>query len=208
MEGLFQQRTLPFIPQPFHTRFSVFLQKGLKGYIKEDEMPVIPFKEKSPVIGKDVFIAENAVVIGDVVIGDRSSIWFGCVVRGDVNFIRIGEGTNIQDLSVLHVTKDTNPLIIGSNVTVGHRCVLHGCTIKDRCLIGIGSIILDGVEVGEDCIVAAGSLLPPNKRYPPKSLIMGSPAVIKKELSEREIEMIKDYAERYVEYSRNYLKRE
>jgi carbonic anhydrase/acetyltransferase-like protein (isoleucine patch superfamily) len=189
-------------------RFSVFLQKGLKGYIKEDEMPVIPFKEKSPVIGKDVFIAENAVVIGDVVIGDRSSIWFGCVVRGDVNFIRIGKGTNIQDLSVLHVTKDTNPLIIGSNVTVGHRCVLHGCTIKDRCLIGIGSIILDGVEVGEDCIVAAGSLLPPNKRYPPKSLIMGSPAVIKKELSEREIEMIKDYAERYVEYSRNYLKGE
>jgi len=169
-------------------------------------MPLIPFKDKYPVIGKEVFIAESALVIGDVVIGDNSSIWFGCIVRGDVNFIRIGEGTNIQDLSVLHVTKDTNPLIIGNHVTVGHRCVLHGCTIKDRCLIGIGSIILDGVEVGEDCIVAAGSILPPNKKYPPKSLVMGFPAVVKRELSEKEIETIKDYADRYIEYSREYLK--
>ncbi len=168
-------------------------------------MPVLPFNDKYPLIGKNVFIAENAIIIGDVVIGDNSSIWFGCVVRGDVNFIRIGERTNIQDLSVLHVTEGTNPLIIGNGVTVGHRCVLHGCTVKDGCLIGIGSVILDGVEVGGDSIVAAGSLLPPNKKYPPKSLIMGSPAVVKHELSDDEIERIKDYAKRYAKYSIHYL---
>lgn len=169
-------------------------------------MPILRFEDKIPSLGKDVFIAENAIVLGDVSIGNNSSIWFGCVVRGDVNFIRIGERTNIQDMCVLHVTKDTNPLIIGHEVTIGHRCVLHGCTIKDRCIIGIGSIILDGVEVGEDSIIAGGSLLPPNKKYLSRSLIMGSPAVVKRELTEKEISTIKNYAERYVKYSMKYLK--
>lgn len=159
-----------------------------------------------PKIGKNVFIAENATVIGDVEIGEDSSVWFGAILRGDVNYIRVGRCTSIQDGTVVHVTNRTHPTVIGSYVTVGHGVKLHGCTVKDNCLIGIGAIILDGAVIGENSIVAAGTLVPPGKEFPPNSLIMGFPAKVKRELSEEEIRSLKEHALRYVEYKNTYLK--
>jgi carbonic anhydrase/acetyltransferase-like protein (isoleucine patch superfamily) len=173
-----------------------------------EEKMVKPYKGIYPKIGKRVFIAENATVIGDVEIGSDSSIWFGAILRGDVNYIRVGECTSIQDGTVVHVTNQTHPTVIGSYVTVGHSVKLHGCTIEDNCLIGIGAIILDGAVIGENSIVAAGTLVPPNKKFPPGSLIMGFPASVKRELTEEEIEGLKKHALRYVEYKNQYLKEE
>ena len=124
------------------------------------------------------FIEDTGVVIGDVVMGEHCSIWFNTVIRGDVHYIRLGNRTNVQDLCMLHVTHDTHPLIIGSDVTVGHSVVLHGCTIKDRVLIGMGAIIMDGAVIGEDSVVGAGALVTEGTIVPPKSLILGSPAKI------------------------------
>lgn len=163
------------------------------------------YKNFKPKLGKRVFIAENATVIGRVEIGDDSSIWFGAILRGDVNYIKIGNCTSIQDGSVIHVTKDTHPTVIGSYVTVGHSVKLHGCTIKDNCLIGIGAIILDGAVINENTIVAAGTLVPPNKEFPPNVLIMGFPAKVKRELTKEEIEGLKEHAMRYVKYKEEYL---
>ncbi len=157
--------------------------------------------------GKNVFIAENAVVIGDVTLGDDSSIWYNVVLRGDVERIDIGKCTNIQDGSVIHVTKDKYPTILKDYVTIGHSVTLHGCTIENNVLVGIGSVILDNSVIGENSIVAAGSLIPPNKTYEPGSLIMGSPAKAVKKLSEAEIQSIRDYADRYVMYKNVYLDR-
>ncbi len=164
------------------------------------------YGESKPKIGKNVFIAENATVIGDVEIGDDSSIWFGAILRGDVNYIRVGKCTSIQDGTVVHVTNRTHPTVIGNYVTVGHGVKLHGCTVKDNCLIGIGAIILDGAVIGENSIVAAGTLVPPGKEFPPNSLIMGFPAKVKRKLSEEEIRGLKEHALRYVEYKNTYLK--
>ncbi len=164
------------------------------------------YGELKPRIGRNVFIAENATVIGDVEIGDDSSIWFGAILRGDVNYIRVGRCTSIQDGTVVHVTNRTHPTVIGSYVTVGHGVKLHGCTVKDNCLIGIGAIVLDGSVIGENSIVAAGTLVPPGKEFPPNSLIMGFPAKVKRELSEEEIRGLKEHALRYVEYKNTYLK--
>jgi carbonic anhydrase/acetyltransferase-like protein (isoleucine patch superfamily) len=164
-----------------------------------------PYKGIEPKIGKRVFIAENATVIGDVEIGDDSSIWFGAILRGDVNFIKVGACTSIQDGTVVHVTNRTHPTIIGDYVTVGHAVKLHGCTVKDNCLIGIGAIILDGAVIGENSIVAAGSLVPPGKEFPPGSLIMGFPATVKRELTPEEIKGLKEHALRYVKYKNEYL---
>lgn len=162
------------------------------------------YKEKKPVISKSVFIADSADVIGDVTVGEYSSIWFNTVVRGDVNYINIGKKTNIQDNSVLHVTKDIYPLNIGNEVTVGHRVVAHGCTINDRALIGIGSILLDGSIVQELSIVGAGSLVPPGFIVPSGKLVVGVPCSVKRDLSKQEIEMIYQLSKNYVEYSKNY----
>lgn len=167
---------------------------------------VIRYKGIYPQIAKDVYIAPGAVVIGDVVIGAKSSIWFYTVVRGDVHFIRIGEETNIQDHSVLHVTTNTFPLYIGSRVTVGHRAVIHGCAIDDECLIGMGAIILDGARVGKHSIVAAGAVVPPGMEIPERSLVMGVPARIQKELSDRDIERIVETAKHYVRLAGEYMK--
>jgi len=164
-----------------------------------------PFKSLKPKIGKRVFVAENAVVIGDVEIGDDSSIWFGAILRGDVNYIRIGKCTSIQDGSVVHVTRKTHPTIVGDYVTVGHAVKLHGCVVKDNCLIGIGAIILDGAVINENSIVAAGALVPPGKEFPPGSLIMGFPAKVVRQLTEEEIKGLKEHAERYVKYKEEYL---
>ncbi|MGA1846502.1 gamma carbonic anhydrase family protein [Deferribacter abyssi] len=158
-----------------------------------------------PVLGKNVFIAHNATVIGDVNIGDESSIWFHVTIRADVNYIKIGKCSNIQDNSVIHVTLNKFPTILGDYVTVGHNVTLHGCTIKNNCLIGIGAIIMDNSIISENTIVAAGTLIPPNKNFPPNVLIKGSPGKVVKELSEEEIKGIANYALRYKKYKDIYL---
>src|SRR5262249_55182194 len=129
-----------------------------------------------PRIGRDVFIASTAVVVGDVTLGDESSIWFVTVLRADVGAIRVGARTNVQDLSMMHMTGGVSDAELGDDVTVGHGVILHGCRVGHRCLVGIGSILLDGVEVGDESIVAAGSLLTPRTRVPPRSFVLGRPA--------------------------------
>ena len=163
------------------------------------------FQGVKPTIAASAFIEETAVVIGDVVIGEESSVWFHAVVRGDVHSIRIGKRTNIQDLSVVHVTHDTHPTVLGDDVTVGHHVVLHGCTIKNRVLIGMGALIMDGAVIGEDCIVGAGALVTERTIVPPKSLILGAPAKVKRPVTEAELAWIRESAQNYVKYARQYL---
>jgi len=163
------------------------------------------FQGIKPTIAKSAFIEETAVVIGDVVIGEESSIWFRTVVRGDVNYIRIGHRTNVQDLCLLHVTHDTAPLVIGDEVTIGHNVVLHGCTIKDRVLIGMGAIIMDGAVIGEDSVVGAGALVTEGTIVQPKSLILGSPAKVKRPVTDKELAWIRGSAQNYIAYARQYM---
>ena len=163
-----------------------------------------PYKGKMPKLGEGVFVEESAQVIGDVEIGAFSSVWFNAVVRGDVHHIRIGDRTNVQDNCTLHVTKDTYPLIIGSDITIGHNVILHGCTVKDRCLIGMGAIILDNAEIGEDCIVGAGALVTEGMKVPPGSLVLGIPAKAVRAVKPEEKARILKSAQNYIEYSRNY----
>ena len=167
---------------------------------------LLSYKGKTPKLHETVYVEASARIIGDVIIGAYASVWFNAVVRGDVNYIRIGERTNVQDNSVLHVTKDVYPLIIGSDVTIGHNAVLHGCIVKDRCLIGMGSIILDDAEIGEDTIVGAGALVTERTKVPPKSLILGAPARVVRKLSGEEVERILTAAKNYLEYTQNYIK--
>ena len=150
-------------------------------------------------------IVESADVIGDVVIGKESSVWFNAVIRGDVNSIRIGNRTNIQDGCVLHVARNKYSLIVGDEVTVGHNVTLHACVVKSRCLIGMGAIVMDGSEIGEDSIVGAGALVLPGMVIPPKTLAVGSPAHVKRDLLAVEIENIRDSADHYVKDVKNYL---
>jgi gamma-carbonic anhydrase len=159
---------------------------------------------RAPQIAATAYIDPQAVVIGDVVIGEHSSVWPCAVLRGDVNFMRIGSRTNIQDGSVLHVMRDTNPLILGDNVTVGHAVVLHGCTIESRCLIGMGSIILNGAKIGAGSIIAAGTLVPERTIVLPGSLFMGQPGKLRRALTPEDLESIDRYAQRYVEYKDTY----
>jgi carbonic anhydrase/acetyltransferase-like protein (isoleucine patch superfamily) len=163
------------------------------------------FQGIRPTIAESVFIEETAVVIGDVVIGEESSIWFRTVVRGDVNYIRIGHRTNVQDLCLLHVTHDTAPLVIGDEVTIGHNVVLHGCTIKDRVLIGMGAIIMDGAVIGEDSVVGAGALVTEGTIVPPKSVILGSPAKVKRPVTDKELAWIRESAQNYIQYASQYM---
>ncbi|HET7909455.1 MAG TPA: gamma carbonic anhydrase family protein [Nitrospira sp.] len=163
------------------------------------------FQGHAPTIPQSCFIEETAVVIGDVGMGEQCSVWFHTVIRGDVHSIRIGHRTNIQDLCMLHVTHDTHPLIIGSDVTVGHHVVLHGCTIKDRVLIGMGAIIMDGAEIGEDSVVGAGALVTERTLVPPKSLVLGSPAKVRRPLTDKELSWIRESAANYVKYAGQYL---
>ncbi len=173
---------------------------------------LLRYKEWFPKTGNDVWIAPNATIIGNVELGDDASIWFGCVVRGDVHYINIGKRTNIQDLSMIHVThykkpdmSDGYPTIIGNDVTVGHRVMLHGCTIEDACLIGMNSTILDGAVIGKESIVGAGSLVTGGKKFPPRSLIMGSPARVVRELTQKEVDELYASALRYVDFKNEYL---
>jgi carbonic anhydrase/acetyltransferase-like protein (isoleucine patch superfamily) len=164
------------------------------------------FQGIKPTVPKSCFIEETAVVIGDIVMGEQCSVWFNAVIRGDVNYIRIGERTNVQDLCMLHVTHGTHPLIIGNEVTIGHHVVLHGCTIQDRVLVGMGAIIMDGAVIGEDSVVGAGALIVEGTILPPKSLILGSPARIKRLVTAEELAWIRESAENYVKYARQYMK--
>lgn len=163
-----------------------------------------PYKGKWPKLNASVFIEDSAQVIGDVEIGENSSVWFNAVVRGDVHYIRIGSRTNVQDNCTLHVTKDTYPLIIGDDVTIGHNVVLHGCTVKDRCLIGMGAIVLDNAIIGEDSMVGAGALVTEGMSVPPGSLVLGIPAKVVRELKPEEKARILKSAQNYIEYSSNY----
>jgi len=170
-----------------------------------------PFKGISPSIEESAFIAEGAVVIGDVTIGKEASIWYNCVVRGDVNFIRIGDRTNIQDLSMLHVTHRKNaddpgaPLVIGNDVTVGHNVTLHGCTIEDGAFIGMQAMVMDKAVVGKGALVAARALVTEGTIIPPGTLWVGAPAKYKRDLSEAEVAWLARSAGNYVKYSREYL---
>jgi gamma-carbonic anhydrase len=170
-------------------------------------MAVRAFQGVLPRVDPTAWIEESAQVIGDVWLGARSSVWFNCVVRGDVNEIRIGDDTNIQDLSCLHVLKERFALRVGNRVTVGHSVTLHGCTVEDLCLIGMGATVLDGARIGEGSIVAAGSLVAPGTVVPPGSMAVGSPARVKRPLSPTEREMLERSAESYVEYARQYQRR-
>jgi len=164
-----------------------------------------PYRGVLPTIASSAFIEDTAVIVGDVAIHPESSVWFNTVIRGDVHYIRIGHRTNIQDLSLLHVTHDTHPLIIGDDVSVGHHVVLHGCTIHNRVLIGMGSIVMDGATIEEDCIIGAGSLITEGTVIPSHSLALGSPARVKRPLSEKELAWIKESANNYVRYARQYV---
>lgn len=164
------------------------------------------FQGIKPTIPDSCFIEDTAVVIGDVVLGEDCSVWFNAVIRGDVNHIRIGNRTNVQDLCMLHVTHDTHPLIIGNEVTIGHSVVLHGCTIKDRVLVGMGAIVMDGAVIGEDSVVGAGALVVEGTVVPPKSVILGSPGRVRRGVSDAELAWIKESAANYVKYASQYLK--
>jgi len=163
------------------------------------------FQNLHPKIHESAYITDDAIIIGDVEIGAESSVWFGSILRGDVNHIRIGARTNVQDGTIIHVSSKTHPTILEDEVTLGHRVTLHGCHIETGCLIGIGSIVLDGVRVGENSLVAAGSLLTPNTQIPPRVLVMGSPAKVRRELSDDEVEDLEKFWRNYVSLSRIYL---
>jgi carbonic anhydrase/acetyltransferase-like protein (isoleucine patch superfamily) len=158
---------------------------------------IIDFKGKYPKVDPTAFVAGNATIIGDVEIGPGTSIWFNCVVRGDLNYIRIGSNCSIQDACILHVDKDLYPLFIGDEVILGHRVVVHGCKIGRGSLIGIGSIVLNGAEIGEASIVGAGSVVTPNTVIPPKTLALGSPAKSVRPLNEKDFHMIQDTLQDY-----------
>jgi carbonic anhydrase/acetyltransferase-like protein (isoleucine patch superfamily) len=163
------------------------------------------FAGKTPDLGRGVFLAETCSVIGDVGIGEESSIWYGTVVRGDVMPIRIGARTSIQDNTVIHVTSDFSGTIIGSDCTIGHAAIIHACTVEDFCLIGMGSIILDGAVIGRGSLVGAGALVTPGTNIPPGSLVVGSPAKVKRPINDKEREQISYGATHYVELARRYL---
>ncbi len=165
---------------------------------------ILPYKGISPRIHPTVFTVETAQIIGDVEIGEDSSVWFNTVVRGDVNYITIGRRTNVQDNSVLHVTHDTHPLVIGDDVTIGHNVTLHGCTVKGRSLIGMGAVILDGAVVEEDTVIGAGALVTENMVVPSGSLVLGVPGKVRRELTSEERGELLQSARNYIEYSNSY----
>lgn len=161
--------------------------------------------EARPRVHPTAFIAPGAVVLGDVRIHEDASIWFNCVLRGDVNYIQVGKRSNIQDLSLMHGVINRYPVIIGDDVTMGHCAVAHGCVIEDNCLIGMGAKVLSGAVVGANSIVAAGAVVREGQIVPPNSLVAGVPAKVKKTLSDDEIAMIRDYRDNYLSYKDSYL---
>lgn len=165
---------------------------------------LLPLKDKVPQIGKNVYLAAGSQVIGDVTLGDEVSVWFNTILRGDLAPIVIGARCNIQDLSMVHVNQQ-QPVILETDVSVGHSVTLHGCTVHQGALIGIGAVLLNGAEIGAESIVAAGALVPERKIFPPRVLIMGSPAKVVRELTDRDLEMIRGTTRRYVQKAQEYL---
>lgn len=165
---------------------------------------VMPFRGKHPVLGRDAWVAPNAAVIGDVELGDEASVWFGAVLRGDIGAIRVGARTNVQDLACIHLTEGLSATVVGADVTIGHGAILHGCTVGDRCLIGMGSIVLDNAVVGEGSVIAAGTLVPPRMVIPPRSLVRGNPGKVIRPVNETEAEMGIYGAEHYVAGARHF----
>lgn len=161
------------------------------------------YKGKSPEIDPTVFIAETAVIIGEVKIKKDANIWYNVVIRGDENSIEIGERTNVQDLVMVHISESAC-VVIGDGVTIGHQATIHGCTIEDRCLIGMGATILDGAHIGEETIIGAGALVTQGKRIPGRSLVLGSPARVVRPLTDEEIEGLKHSSDSYVRLSKEY----
>jgi carbonic anhydrase/acetyltransferase-like protein (isoleucine patch superfamily) len=164
-----------------------------------------PYRGATPRVHPTAFIDDSAQVIGDVEIGEESGVWMCAVIRGDVNVIRIGRRSNVQDATVIHAMTGTHETHVGDNVTIGHAAVIHGCTIEDRCLVGIGAILLNGSRIGSGSIVAAGALITENMIVPPRSLVMGSPGKVKRLLTQKEVDDIQLYADRYVQYRIDYI---
>ena len=163
------------------------------------------FENKQPHLGENIYISETAMVIGDVTLGDEVNIWFGAVLRGDIHYIKIGNRTNIQDNSVVHVTTGVSPTNIGNGVTVGHGAIIHGCTIEDDCLIGMGAIIMDDAVIGTGSLIGASALIPPNMIIPPNSLVVGSPGKVVREVKDVEKEMILERPQEYIDLAAIYL---
>lgn len=164
-----------------------------------------PFKDKTPIVAPDAYVDQSAQVIGDVEIGAESSVWMNVVIRGDVHRIRIGRRSNIQDLTMVHVMRELHPTTIGDEVTIGHSAVIHGVTIEDRVLVGMGAVLLNGVHIESDAVIAAGTLLTEGTRVPSRSLVMGRPGRVKRQLTEAEVVEIRWYAGVYVGYRLDYL---
>ena len=163
------------------------------------------FRGRQPAVAASAYVDHSAQVIGDVRLGERTSIWANVTIRADINSIAIGAETNVQDNSCLH-EDDDKPVVIGKRVVIGHSCTIHGCTIGDDCLIGMGSTILNGARIGAGSIVAAGSLVLERQEIPPRSMVMGSPAKVRRQTSDEELERVKRNAQNYVELSREYLR--
>lgn len=176
-------------------------------FTHEELKKYLPHRYEKPKINRTVLVAKGACVVGDVVIGEYSSIWFNTIVRADVNYVRIGEKTNIQDLSVVHESYLAEPTIIGNSVTVGHSVVLHACTVRDFALIGMGSVVLDGAEIGEGALIGAGSLVTQNTKIPPFTKAFGRPCKVIADLTEKEIDDIKRSADHYVKLAKTYMAR-
>jgi carbonic anhydrase/acetyltransferase-like protein (isoleucine patch superfamily) len=163
------------------------------------------YRGARPRVAPSAFIDASAQVIGDVEIGDESSVWMCAVIRGDVHWIKVGRRSNIQDGAVVHAMTGTHPTTIGDNVTIGHGAVIHGCTVESQCLVGIGAILLNGCHIGAGSIVAAGTLVTEGMKVPPKSLVMGSPGKVKRLLTQAEVAEIQGYADRYAGYRLDYM---
>ena len=166
---------------------------------------IAPFLDAAPRLGHEVFVAGSAAVVGDVALGDGASVWYGASLRGDVHWIRVGPRTNVQDNATVHVSRGTHPCHLGADVTIGHNAVVHGCTVEDGCLIGMGAVVLDGAVVGEGSIVGAAALVTGGTRIPPRSLVLGAPAKVVRELTDEEVARSLANAAHYVRMSRMYL---
>ena len=165
---------------------------------------ILPFRGVAPRLAADSFVAPTAAVVGDVELGERSSLWFHTVARADVHYIRIGRDTNVQDGTMLHVTRDRHPLHIGDEVSIGHRAVVHGCTLGNRVLVAMGAIVLDGAEIGEESVVGAGAVVPEGASFPPCSILLGVPARRVREATPADVERILATRDDYLELGRAY----